>query len=81
LIRKATGVPATLITSPATAVPAIRARLNTALFSAMAFGTASLPTISAANACLAGLSTAVIIPRANASRYTCQIRAVPVRTG
>ena len=50
LTRKAAGVPTALMTRPATAGPTILARLNTALFSAIAFGMPSRPTISTANA-------------------------------
>ena len=61
-------MPTALMTRPATAGPAIRARLNTALFSAMALAMPSLPTISTANACRVGLSTTVTMPSAKASR-------------
>jgi len=60
------------MTSPATAGPAIRARLKTALFSAMALAMPAGPTISATNVCRVGLSTTATRPSAKASRYTCQ---------
>ena len=60
------GVPRTPITTPATAGPAIRARLKTALFSAMAFAIPSRPTISTAKVCRVGLSTTVTRPSAKA---------------
>ena len=78
MTRNAAGVPSRLMTSPATAGPAIRARLNTALFSAMALAMPSRPTISTAKACRVGLSTTVARPSPNASAYTCQIATVPV---
>ncbi len=78
LTRNADGVPTAAMTRPATAGPAILARLNTALFSPIAFGRSLRPTISTANACRVGLSTTVARPSANASAYTCQICTVPV---
>ena len=78
MIRKATGIPTAAMTRPATAGPTILARLNVALFSAMAFAIPSLPTISATKVCLAGLSTTATMPSAKASRYTCQTATAPV---
>ncbi len=71
-------MPSALITSPATAGPAILARLKTALLRAMALAIPPRPTISATNVCLVGLSTTVIRPSAKARMYTCQICTLPV---
>ena len=78
MTRKAAGMPTAPMTRPATAGPAILARLNVALFSAMAFAMPSLPTISATNVCRVGLSTTATRPSAKASRYTCQTATTPV---
>ena len=68
LTRNAVGVPTRPMTMPATAGPAIRARLKMALLSAIAFGMSLCPTISVTKVCRVGLSTTVTRPSAKASR-------------
>jgi hypothetical protein len=68
LSRNAMGVPTRPMTIPASAGPAIRARLKMALLSAIALGMSRCPTISVTKVCRVGLSTTVTSPSANASR-------------
>ena len=72
--------PQRAIRTPASAGPTRRAPLKDALFSPTALGRSSGPTISDANACRVGLSTAEIAPSMSASAYTCHNSVVFVRT-
>ena len=55
----------------------IRARLNIAEFSAMAFISSRRPTISTTNACRDGASKAFAVPSRNARIATCHHWMVP----
>ena len=69
-MRKHGPTPSSAITAPAAAGPRMRAVWITTELSATALTTRSGPTISNTKLCRAGLSTALIAPRANTSAYT-----------
>ena len=62
LSRKSHPVPIAVMARPATAGPTIRAVLNVVAFSATAFGSCALPTISTTKDCRTGVSTAAAQP-------------------
>ena len=81
LLMKNTGpTPTRPMSTPATAGPTIRAALNAAEFSATAFATSPLPTMSMTNDCRAGWSTAFAKPRTRPSTATCPYWTRPVET-
>jgi hypothetical protein len=67
LSAKHVATPTSAITTPAVAGPTMRAVCTTTEFRATAFTTRSCPTISITKACRAGLSIAVMRPRASTS--------------
>ena len=69
--------PNSAISAPAAAGPRMRAVCTTTEFSATALTTRSAPTISATNACRAGLSIAVTMPRVSTSANTIQVSTEP----
>ena len=82
LIAKATPMSKIPISTPATAGPTIRAALKIAELRATALPMSSRPTISMTKAWRVGMSIALVQPRMNAIRITCQtwISWVSVRT-
>ena len=64
----AQAAPATVISTPATAGPTVRASWKLPEFSETALRTSRCGTISLTNVCRVGLSTTVTRPRQNATR-------------
>ncbi len=62
---------------PATAGPTTRARLNEALFRAMAWSRSLRGTTSATNDWRTGMSKALVMPRIRARTWMCQISTTP----
>src|SRR5256886_2768483 len=80
LIKNTGPTPTRPMSTPATAGPTIRAALNAAEFSATAFATSPLPTMSMTNDCRAGWSTTFAKPRTRPSTATCPYWTRPVET-